>query len=187
MIKQDTTALLETLAEVVDVYFGPEAWDRAPGGAFCGEYAAYYHLKMSDADSKGMAIGFANEHAKAYWSAIGGTKFYADFDFVTGVEIDPDMDWPSRAESDFNLRAAQHIQTTGIFEFRMAFINDLKTPYRGIEFTSLKTGDSYTFREDKDIRMFESAYVAYRKRIDDQTIESTQAQLDRFVSGSAAS
>lgn len=185
MLKQDRNALLETLDEVVDVYFGPTAWDGRPGGAGCGEFAAYFHLHMSNEASKGMSIGFANEHTRAYWAMIGATQCYCDFDFITGLEIDAGDDWPSRPSSDHYLMAAKHIHSVGIDGYTIKFVNDHQVPYRGIQFSEKKTGNSFTFREDKDIRMFESAREAYRRIRACNSRESTQSELDRFIGSSA--
>lgn len=186
MIRQDSTALLETLSEVVDVYFGPESWDRMAGGTACGEYAGYFFLKLPEAESKGMSIGFANDHCSAYWDAIGHTQFFADFDFTSGLEIDPDDSWPSRPADDMYLAAARHIVKEGLSIYRIKPVEDRQVPYRGVEFTDTRTGDSFTFREDRDMRMYISALSVHQKRVQQVEAESTKSMLDRFIGSSGA-
>lgn len=183
MIRQESNALLETLGEVVDVFYGPVCWDKNAGGAACGEYAGYYFLKLSEEESRKMSIGFANDHTRKYWSAIGQTKFFADFDFSKGIEVDPDSEWPARPESDHYLQAAVHIHAVGLDTFTTRFVEDLKVPFRGIQVTDTRDGAQFIFREDKDIRMFVSALALHDQRKAEAEIESTQVQLDRFISG----
>jgi hypothetical protein len=183
MIRQDSTALLETMGEVVVVYFGPEHWDKQAGGSACGEYAGYFFLNVSESESRGMSIGFANTHTRQYWNAIGDTKFYAHFDFSKGVEVDPVSDWPARPESHQYLQAAVLIHTTGLDTYKTRFVQDLKVPFRGVEFTDTRDGASFIFREDKDINMFYSGMAVHDRNQEKAEVESTKVQLDRFISG----
>jgi hypothetical protein len=170
MKQQNNTAILETLDEVNEVFWGPTNWDSRRGGAKCGYYAAYHCLKLPESQAKKFGVEFATDELEEYWNALSSVETgFAPFDFYAGAE-DTTYEKKVRAIDNPYLIAAKHIAEVGVDEFSIKLSDG--NNYRGVTFTNYKTKRSFTFKDTVDHDLTTDAenlfYYVQSKSLEDE-------------------
>lgn len=178
MKKQDHVAILETLEEVDEVFWGPTNWDSARGGSKCGQYAATHCLKLPLKEAEKFSIQFANKHLQEYWKALETVETgYASFDFNTGKE-NTTYNRKVRHSDDMYLIAAKHIARLGADKFKIELINGEN--YRGIIFTNADD-NSFTFKDTIDYEMVKDARKLHLSQQANKALDSMEQELMNFL------
>lgn len=145
---QGKTAILETLEEVDEVFWGPTNWDSRRGGSRCGYYAAYHCLNLPESQAENFDIQCATKDLDRYWRALYNVETgFASFDFSVGKE-DTKYEKKVRESDDPYLLAAMHISKIGVDNFSVEISNG--SDYRGVKFTNKVTNKSFTFKDTVD-------------------------------------
>lgn len=177
MKRIDYNAILETHAEVYDVFFMPSWWGYRSGGAKCGFCAAYHCLKVSEKEAEKFSVDFESKSLELYWNNLYWTERYCDFCFESGKEIDED-DRPIRGSDNIYLKAAKYISSIGVQNFTVRHV--LGEGYQGILFENNK-GNSFMFKDVVDIRMYLSAEEVYHNIINSAKNDDLKMELEIFT------
>jgi hypothetical protein len=162
MKHRGNAAILETVDEVNEVFWGPTNWDSRRGGLKCGYYAAYHCLSLPDHIAVNFGVDFATKALSDYWNALDGVEVgFAPFDFYDGDEYTR-YEKKTRHQDDLYLKAAKHIASKGVDSFDIQISNG--ESYRGVKFTNRATGKSFTFKDTVDYCLTTDAINLFREK-----------------------
>jgi hypothetical protein len=179
MKRQDNTAVLETLDEVDEVFWGPTNWDSRRGGSKCGHYAAYHCLKLPESQAKNFSVQCATKALTEYWNALDEVETgFAPFDFYAGEE-DTKYESKVRESDDAYLLAAKHISKVGVDNFTIEIANG--SNYRGVKFTNKATNKAFIFKDTVDHDLTTDALTLYFELQAYEEENSMKEELNNFI------
>jgi hypothetical protein len=179
MKRRGNTAILETLDEVDEVFWGPTSWDSRQGGSKCGQYAAYHCLKLPESEAKKFGVECATDELAEYWNALSIVETgYAPFDFFLGREYTK-YEKKVRSTDNTYLIAAKHIATVGVDDFDIEISNG--SNYRGVKFTNKQTKKSFTFKDTVDHDLTTDALNLYYSIQSVEYKKSLEEDLNNFI------